>query len=162
MLKRPADAGALGDQAEIRLEELRTLIYMESALREKLLIKQYKEFDCFIVIYPWLLHELPKIQRALHLYEKPVSQAVRDVKITKNGLFWLFSTNRQKRRAFASYNYLTDAMALGFEQAYQEATEVVHNRLQAIGEDCLQEYRQDPVYYHGELMELRREAERKK
>ena len=49
----------------------------------------------------------------LRRYETPVRKAQQDLKITESSVRWFFSSGDAKKRAFASYNYLTDVLELG-------------------------------------------------
>lgn len=159
MMGRPEDAAALRKEARENMKKLYAVLREEKGMRHRLTVLQDPACDHEIVLYPCYRDAAEKAEKLLKNYEKPMNQAIRDLKITENGLLWLFSSEKQKKKAFASYRYLTDAMFLGFGPAFREATELLEGALSRYGADCKKEYRENFAFYHGKLLALRKEAE---
>ena len=89
MLKRPKDTAALCREAQEMLQ---------------ILYKMQKSGDPFLIL---------QAEKLLFCYERPVKAAIRDLKPAKNRFYWILSSEADKKRVYASCNYLFDVIALG-------------------------------------------------
>ena len=158
-MKRPKMGKKLAQQAKKLLLDLEELVDTEAALRKFLAEEQDPQYDFLITLYPGLKNGADQSQVVLRRYRDVTKRAIRDLKPAFNPLVWLFASGEEKRRAYASCNYLTDSLAIGLTEQYDRAVSCISACFKS-KPDLRKAYEQDPAAYHKLLLELRTEAEK--